>query len=243
MKANAGFVIGNSLLLLMICLISVTFSNANGIRGTPAPPNASPCILPGCYYDLDFNGTNYAVKYVAAGPIGNTNPDAIVLNEIRLDVATKSVLVNVTVAGGEPPDAYTSYFSLWLSRSLINANNSTSNNAPFVAYDNDKPLEYYIGPTYFSPGRIEERTDVAEIGDDPKDVRVLSIGLQPGNHNIKIIGTTIAPEFAFPFASMIIAAISVALVLVAFRFAQISRFPPQQEISRIPTRTVSSRWY
>jgi hypothetical protein len=227
LKANNYFAIANSplIIILIISIIPSVFPNASAVQGNPAPPNASPCVNP-CFYDLNINGTDYTIKYVAAGPIANSNSDAIVLNEIRLDAATKSLLLNVTVAEAEPPArGNDSALTLWLPRSLIDASNSTSKDAPFVAFDNGESLEYYIGPTFFVIGQIEERTDVAELGDNPKEVRALSIGLEPGSHNIQIIGTTIAPEFAFPFASIIAAAL--ALVFTALRFTHISRFPPQ----------------
>ena len=207
--------------------------DANAIQGNPSPPNIYPCAgAKPCNYDLNVNGTHYAIKYFAGGGNWGTNPDAVVLNEIRLIPSNKSLVVDVTVEnspGGRPPDA--GWVTLFLPRFLIDSSNATSINAPFTAYDNGKPLQYYTGPSYFLEGRIEERTDVAEsfatfqIDGDPSNFRAFSLGLGMGNHEIEIVGTTVAPEF--PSTILIFTGILIALALGTVRFARISRFPPQ----------------
>ena len=225
-------------LIMMITLIPATMPNANGIQGNPSLPNIYPCGgATICNYDLNVNGTNYVIKYVAVGPLQGTNPDAIILNEIKLIPSSKSIMLNVTVAKGKPSGypREVGFMSFYLPRSLIDARNSSNMEIPFAVFDNGRPLDYHIGCLQgcFLTGRIDETTDLEEsfrsykIDEDSSKFRAFSLGFEAGNHNIEMIGTTIAPEFPFPSMILISSGILMALVLATVRFARISRFPPQ----------------
>ena len=134
-------------LIMMITLIPATMSNANA--SNLYDPNVYPCGGEGgllCSYDLNVNGTHYAIKYFLMFSPYHTqvNSNGIVLNEITVVSSNKSIVLNVTVASHDP-----AYMMFILPRSLIDATNTTSNQMPFAVFDNGRPLHYCIG---FSPG-------------------------------------------------------------------------------------------
>jgi hypothetical protein len=219
----------------MIFLVPAKIPNANAIQGVPYNPQVKPCGSGTmCTYELDVNGTHYAIRYLLMFlPTDISDTQGIVLSEIRVMPQDKSIVLNVTVATRGH-----AYIMFILPRSLIDATNSTNNEVPFAVLDNGSPLGYCIGFILgcSKPGTITESSapvaDTFEgygINEDPAKFRSFSLWFyrDSGIHGIEMIGTTIAPEFPFASTLLIISGILMALILAAVRFARISRFPPQ----------------